>query len=58
MIQITKRQATYLRAAYPDLQITRTCKKKSKAKRGKRYVEESGRVKQALARFVRDEGVV
>ncbi|MEG1502097.1 MAG: hypothetical protein RR370_01765 [Synergistaceae bacterium] len=51
MIEISKKEAMYLRKKFKSLDITRTCKNKGGAHRGKRFVEESKHIIDALKIF-------
>lgn len=55
MIPISKEQAAYLRALNPGVKITTLCRKKSKARRKHRLVEEYSFVQKALKAFGQPE---
>lgn len=54
MIQITKEQAEFLREKCPGINIVKTCRGRHSANRGKRYVENSAKVRSFLHAFSRD----
>lgn len=59
MIQITKEQAEYLREKIPGINVVKTCRGRHSANRGKRYVENTAKVRSYLHTFSREhEGKV
>ena len=51
MIYVSKELAEYIKRHSPNSHINETCKDKSKAKRRKRYVEETPKVKQLIKEY-------
>lgn len=54
MIEISREEADYLRNELKNINIIKTCRSKSNTRRGKRYVEESRKVKRKLDDFYRN----
>lgn len=56
MVQITKEEALFLKEKMPRINIVKTCRGRHSAKRGKRYVENSPKVRTLLCKFSRENG--